>query len=650
MSDNYNCDCGPRFGASLKHGKAHAEDHAKWSRRGFLQTMGLAGVGSPLLLGSSSVNPLVGFNGSAASRLLDLETDRILIMLQVKGGWDGLNTIIPFTDQKYYDIRPDIALTQAQTIGLNASLGMNPHLSDLQGFWDNGNMTVLQQTGYANSSLSHFEGTDIWVSASPGFDDSTGFLGRTLDMHYPDFLENPPASPLAVEINSVTNRLFFNPEVNMGMTLRNPDEFYRIAQNGGVYDTANVPNDSYGDELAYIRQVANFTVQYSSVIQNAASMGANEVTSYPNSNFGESMAVIARLIKGGLGAKMYTVQVGGSFDTHANQLTRMQTLFTDMGSGVKALFDDLGYGASDLDKKTLLMTFSEFGRRVEQNDSEGTDHGTSAPMFLIGGDDVVNPGIVGDNPDLINLDNRGNMSVNTDFRSIYGTVMNEWLGIGCSPTAAILDYAYEDLDLVKNPDPAAASCSLPIVLSSFSAEYIDNGEIQLNWETLSELNNSGFEIQQLFLDGQYESWTKVGFVEGSGTTNEQKQYSFTAKVAEKGAYRFRLKQLDYNGTFDFSNRVEVFADIPTALAVFEFYPNPFVHQATIELTVDKRQGVKIELYDQLGRLVRNLFDDVVHREQSLQLQLLPDGLSNGTYIVVAVGEDFTTSRKIVLAR
>lgn len=646
MSKFNNCDCGPRFGASLKHGKAHAQDHANWSRRGFLQTMGLAGVGSPLLLGGSSVNPLVGFGGSAASRLLDLETDRILIMLQIKGGWDGLNTIIPFTDQNYYDVRPDIGLTQAETIGLTDSLGMNPGLIDLQPFWEDGKMTVLQQTGYPFSSLSHFEGTDNWVSASPHFDDSTGFLGRTLDMHYPDFLQNPPDSPLAVEINSVTNRLFFNPEVNMGMTLRNPEEFYRIAQNGGVYDTQNVPNDSYGDELAYIRQVANFTVQYSSVIQNAASVGANQVD-YPDTTFGNSMAIIARLIKGGLGAKIYTVQVG-SFDTHANQLTRMDSLFSNMGGSISALFEDLAF--DQLDKKALLMTFSEFGRRVEQNDSAGTDHGTSAPMLLVGGEDVVNPGIVGDNPDLENLDTRGNMSVNTDFRSIYGTVMNEWLGVGCSPTSAILDYNYEDLDLIKNPDPSTASCSLPIVLSSFDAEYTDNGEVHLNWETLSELNNSGFEIEQLFVDGQYESWTKVGFVEGSGTTNEQKQYSFIAKVAEKGAYRFRLKQVDFNGTFDYSNRVEVFADIPAPLAIFEFYPNPFVHRGMIELTVDKRQGVRIELYDQLGRLVRSLFDDVVHREQSLQLQLLPEGLSNGTYIVVASGEDFTASRKVVLSR
>jgi len=635
-----------RRGETLSDGIAHAKDHQNWSRRNFLSSIGLLAAGSPFRLGAGMVRPLYEQN-SLARNLLDLETDRVLVLLQIKGGWDGLNVVVPFSNSTYYSERPILSVKSGGYHDLGGGLGLNSDLNDLLPSWNDGNMAIVQGVGYPDSSLSHFDGTDYWISALPGEEASTGWIGRTLDKLHPDFADSPPLSPLAVEISAASSQLFFNSDQNLGMTLRNPNEFYRIAQSGGVYDLAGVSNDAYGDELSFIRQVANFSVRYASNIRNAANLGRNDVT-YPQFALAENLSIVAKLIKGGLGSKIYKVQLDG-FDTHGNQDSRLPALLDELGQSLKAFFEDLKFG--DCDQKTLLMTFSEFGRRVKENYSNGTDHGTSAPLFLLGGDDTVSGGFVGEMPSLDDLDSRGNLHVSTDFRSVYGSILNQWLGVSCSTNVEVLDFEGQELGLVKNPDPAVAGCALPVELASFDAEILTDGKVTLYWTTLSELNNSGFEVEQLFLDGIVEDiWTTVGFVEGFGNSHSLQTYQFVAGVAEAGNYRYRLKQIDYNGVFQYTNRVEIFVDLPKSIARLEFYPNPWVDQAIIEFSTKKRQKVKIELFDQLGRSVRQLFDDVVRVDSATRLPISSIGLSTGSYFLSVVGEEFSMSRKVILSK
>lgn len=643
MKDLNNCGCDMRFGAALEHGAAHTKDHQTWSRRGFLKSAGLLGVGTPLIMGSSMVRP---FMSSQASRMLrDIPTDRILLIIQLQGGVDGLNMIVPLSTQAYYDSRPDIALGAADTFALSGQWGMNNNLADLQDFWAQGDMSVIQGVGYEGSSLSHFRGTDIWNSGSPHFNDTTGWIGRTLDFHHPDFDTNPPSAPLAVEINSSSSMLFNSPETNMGMTLRNPDEFYRIAQGGGIYDVGDVPGDSHGDELAFIRQVANYTVQYSTEIKNAADAGSNAV-SYPNSDIAERLSIIAKLIKGDLGARIYKVQIG-SFDTHATQITRMGTLFNELGSAIKAFYDDLE--ADNLESRVLSMTYSEFGRRIEQNASEGTDHGTASPQLIIGRG-TVNGGMKGSDPDLSNPDSRGNLVASTDFRHIYGTVMTEWFGIDCNATVSILDYDYNHLELIDSPEVSAASCTLPIELTSFSAIQLDGGLIQLDWQTQSELNNAGFEVERLYLDANREVWTKIGFVEGAGTTNSSQNYRFETQVAGSGLYRFRLKQIDLNGTISYTNRIELTVDLPEDFGSLEIYPNPVFNTANIRVSVRKVQDLSLKLYDGNGRLVRSVAPNGAADWEEMSFPLDVSSLSSGNYILVAESGKVIMSKQLIITK
>ena len=601
----------------------------------------------PVSLGRSFANPLRGSRSPQSQILRDLDTDRILVLLQIKGGWDGLNIVVPITDQIYHDSRPNLRLSSSDVYSLNNEMGLRNELSDLLPLWGNGGMSILQGVGYPNSTLSHFEGTENWISASPHFDDRTGWIGRTLDLFYEDIEENPLEAPLAVEISSIASRLYFSSETNMGVTLRNPDEFYNIAQTGGVYDINDVPPGIHGDELSFVRSVANFSVQYSDRIQDAAQNGANQV-SYPDSSLAEKLSIVARLIKGGLGSKVYTVQLDG-FDTHGYQDQRLPLLLSELSSAVATFYQDLAITGHD--QKTLTMTFSEFGRRVYENASNGTDHGTAAPIFLFGGNNVLNGGLLGNQPDLGDLDARGNLKVTTDFRNVYGTVLSEWLGVNCSAGSAILDHQISDLNLITNPDPGAAQCSLPVELSSFEADYLGNGEIMLSWTTDSELNNSGFEIEKLYLDStQSQLWQKLGFVSGGGTKQEKSNYQFKAKVGETGNYRFRLKQVDFNGGFEYSQRIELFVDIPSQDLSLDFYPNPFKTRGIVQLKVNRQQLVKIDLYDQLGRVVKNVFHDLIQGNLSIDIAINSDQLANGTYLVHVSGEDIQATHKISLQR
>ncbi|MGB3546841.1 MAG: DUF1501 domain-containing protein [Saprospiraceae bacterium] len=423
MQHNHNHDFGRR-GTTLADGEAHGADHNHFGRRSFLRNLGLVTAGGMLL----NRLPVSALAPSRLNHALTSGTeDRILVLIRLQGGNDGLNTIIPVYDYGTYEaLRPGLAIPIAQTMELNGSLRLTNHLSGIYPLWQDGKMKVVNNVGYPDQNLSHFRSSDIWASSSDADDViHSGYLGRLLENRYPDYLSDPPEFPPALQIGGSSNLLFSNSEeLNMALSTNNPQQLYDIAQTGQLYDALDVPDCTYGEQLGYLRAVANTTFRYAGVIHEAFEQGDTTGSGQDYmGNLGDQLSLVARLIRGGLGTRLYMVTING-FDTHANQPDSHPYLMESIGHNVGAFFADLAQSGND--QRTLAMSMSEFGRRPEQNGSQGTDHGAAAPMLLFGAG-LNGNGSVGGLPDMVDLDQAGNMKYTVDFRSVYATVLNYWL-------------------------------------------------------------------------------------------------------------------------------------------------------------------------------------------------------------------------------
>lgn len=411
------------------------------------------------MLGSTPVQATS--STSLLQALAQLDTSRVLVLIQLGGGNDGLSMVVPVTNDRYYQLRPTIAVQENNTFALDDEYGLNGMMSSLQPLWGEGLMGVVHAVGYPDHSLSHFRSTDIWASAS-GSDEvlNSGWTGRYLDTEYPNYVSDPPEFPVAIRIGGATGLLLRGENATMGMSFSNPGQFEQLETTGELYDENDVPDNEFGEELSFIRSVYNAALRYRDIVIDAAEAGTNDVA-YGGSRLEESLAIVARLIKGGLQSHLYVVQHGG-FDTHSNQSNSQPGLLQTLADAVAAFTEDLEIGGRDED--VLTMTFSEFGRRVEENGSMGTDHGTAAPLLVFGGG--VEGGIFGDGPDLIDLDNSGNMHHTTDFRDVYATVLQHWFGLEQNTSNTILGGSYAPIGFVANPATSIA----PTAPASFSLE------------------------------------------------------------------------------------------------------------------------------------------------------------------------------------
>jgi len=412
----------------------HDLEHKKWNRRSFLQTIGLAGSGSMFFAGTalsaSKVSPLT-------LALNEVEGERVLVLIRLKGGNDGLNTIVPINQYDVYaNARPKIRLAEESLYQLNDNYGLPAFMSPLQSLWGDGKMKVALGVGYEDDNLSHFRSSDIWASAVSEAIDRTGFLGRYYQELLPDYLANPPEVPPAIQIGSIGNLLFDGEENHYAFTVAKPEQLERIAQTGAAYDVVNLPDCVYGDQLGFMRGLSNTTYKYADVIKNAYDASSTAANYDPEASLAKQLQIIARMIKGRLGTKIYMVTLNG-FDTHANQIDRHQELMTDLADSVAKFYEDLA--ADQMDGDVVAMTFSEFGRRVKENGSSGTDHGTSSTTLFFGSGINAN-GIIGEQPDLNDVDRTGNMKATIDFRQLYATVLKEWL---CIPPTVVDDLFYE---------------------------------------------------------------------------------------------------------------------------------------------------------------------------------------------------------------
>lgn len=360
-------------------------------------------------------------------------TDHVLVIVQLSGGNDGLNMVIPVADySKYYNARTNIAIPENRVLSIAgvSGTGLHPSMTGLQTLFTEGKAKLVQAVGYPQPNFSHFRATDIWMSASNSNQEVySGWAGRYLNYEYPDFPTGYPNAtmpdPLAIQIGSTTTLTTQGPTANMGMSITNPTNFYNLV-NG---TTDPVPSTPAGKELKYIRQVNQQTQKYSTVIKNAANAITQQVT-YPSGNsLADQLKIVARLIAGGLKTRVYMVSFGG-FDTHSVQVGATDTtvgnhatLLQKVSDAIKAFQDDLRF--QNVEDRVVGMTYSEFGRRIKSNSSTGTDHGAAAPMFLFGSQ--IEAGMLGVNPTLpANATVNDNIPMQYDFRSIYATLLEKW--------------------------------------------------------------------------------------------------------------------------------------------------------------------------------------------------------------------------------
>ena len=385
-------------------------------------------------------------NHSNMNHLRNSFNDKILVVVNLNGGNDGLNTVVPYQNQNYYNLRPDIALPSDSVLPITDELGLHPSLTHLANFWSQGKLCIVENVGYDNQNLSHFRSTDIWQSASNSDEVlNTGWIARILEQVFPNHTESLPEVPMAL-LQGTTNNLLLNGNQGItGVMVDDPSSFLNLV-NSTYYDSPDniIPDTSGGDELQYIRNVDNAAFEYAEYIQSVSDNGINTMN-YAQNPVSIQLSTVAKLISGGMYSPFYIVYQGG-YDTHADQLTRHNTLMSDLSFALHNFYNDLeNQGLAD---KVVVMTTSEFGRRPYQNGGDGTDHGTAAPMFVLG--NSVNGGLIGNAPNLNYFDNNNNLLHEFDFRQIYKSLLTQHFGLSNELVDNALLNSFESLDIISN--------------------------------------------------------------------------------------------------------------------------------------------------------------------------------------------------------
>lgn len=367
----------------------------------------------------------------------DLTGHKNLVVIQLSGGNDGLNTIIPYGNDIYYQKRTTIGIKQADLITLNDMQGFNPNLSALKPIYDQGWMSIVNAVGYPNPDRSHFRSMDIWQTGSNSNEFlTTGWLGRYLDINRAAM----PKDYAAIELDD-TLSLALKGKTMSGMAVSDPNKLYQNTREPFFKNIVSEHDAQHlsEDNLGYLYKSMIDTYSAADYIQNT-SKTYNVKAEYPHTPTGNQLRTVSKFINSGLQTRVYYVSQSG-FDTHATQQANQGKALKMYGDAVAAFINDLKQ-TGKLDD-TLILTFSEFGRRVEQNASGGTDHGTASNIMLFG-TKLQKPGICNDAPDLSDLDN-GDLKYKVDFRDVYANILDKWLDVS---NESVLNRKYEGIALV----------------------------------------------------------------------------------------------------------------------------------------------------------------------------------------------------------
>jgi uncharacterized protein (DUF1501 family) len=404
-------------------------------RRNFLlaTASGLAVAANPdhVFARALAQTPLPGLPGG---------TDRCLVLVNLHGGNDGLNCVVPHGDDRYYQMRPGLAIDRHDVLAIDAHVGLNPGMRSFKALYDRGTVAIVQSVGYPNPDHSHFRSTEIWQTAAPDRYEHTGWLGR-----YLDDAGLPPANLFkGVAVSKVLPEAMVSNRTDVP-AIPGLQEYAMIADGNATARRAfaqqardrRLPFDS--PYLAHVMEIEADAQRSSEELPRLVS-GYVTKASYPATGLGRSLALAAQIVGSRLGTKAIYVE-HGSFDTHVSQKVTQNRLLTEFSNAIAAFYEDLA--AHGNDRRVLTVTFSEFGRRIEENGSRGTDHGEASPLFMIGGG--VKGGIYGRAPDL-GATNMGNVRFTTDFRGVYATVLERWLG---RPSAPLLGGEFVQLPVLS---------------------------------------------------------------------------------------------------------------------------------------------------------------------------------------------------------
>ncbi len=403
-------------------------DFERLDRRSFLALAGAAGAAGAAFL-APSILVRRAFAAPASA-----QEGRILVLVEMAGGNDGLNTIVPLGNDDYRRARGALALGEQDVLKVDDARGMHKDLEPLKALFDQGKLAVVEGAGYPDPVRSHFLSSDIWQAGDlSGRRLGTGWLGRLVDSKFAD-VDDPnlvmaitPRVPLSCEA-----------DVHRAVTFDTPGS-YRLNADAGEAKTLDsaVSSQHVSERARAFLKKAYLDARASSLAVESAVKGYQPAAKYPGDKFATDLRNVAGLIAGGLGTRVFVLQAGG-FDTHSGQLGRQSRLLRDLASGLAAFQADLeAHGLAD---RVLVLTFSEFGRRVAANASGGTDHGTAGPMFALGAG--VKGGFHGKPPALGALDPNGDLVFTTDFRRAYATVIERWFG---GDSTAVLGERFEPL-------------------------------------------------------------------------------------------------------------------------------------------------------------------------------------------------------------
>jgi uncharacterized protein (DUF1501 family) len=414
-----------------------------FSRRRFLAQVAAASTTTGLV----SLAPQVPWF-LADSAALGAETaakdEKILVVVQLSGGNDGLNTIIPFKDERYVKARPSLKFDEASVLKIDAETGFHPSLKGMAKLLEANQLSIVQGVGYPNPNRSHFESMDFWHTARTelGGDRTAGWIGRGLDSRLEDASRTP--DPGALHLGDEVQPLALLAREVPSPSIRSLDQF-KLDLGGNaqlrqsIESAVAVSRDDASDLLRFVQTRTTSALEVSRRIEAAAKDYKTSVA-YPQTGLAGKLKQAAQLIDAGLSTRVYYVALDG-FDTHSQQAGAHAGLLSQLGDALAAFAEDLGtHGHLD---RVATLIFSEFGRRLEENASQGTDHGAAAPVFLVG--NKVKPGLVGKHPSTTDLED-GDVKFAIDFRTIYSALLSQWLNW---PAAAILGAEYKPAEVLR---------------------------------------------------------------------------------------------------------------------------------------------------------------------------------------------------------
>lgn len=397
------------------------------NRRDFMKTSGLAAAGTMLV-----PQFLHALQGNVA------KNGKVLVVIQLGGGNDGLNTIVPYKNDIYYEMRPRLAIPKKEVLKVGTEQGLNPVLSDLRGFFDDGEMAIVNSIGYPNPNRSHFHSTDIWHTGHREGALSTGWIGRYLDAS----CNGEGCARMAIEVDDSLS-LALKGERIKGLAVKDPKKVFTVTQDPFLQSTAKeyvkMGRHDEDEHVDYLYKTLIETLSSAQYLYERSKI-YRSTTDYPAVDFGKRMKTIAELIISGVDTSVYYCSLTG-FDTHNKQRPRQDSLLEKYAASLKAFMTDLK--KNNRDKDVLVMTFSEFGRRVKQNASGGTDHGAANNLFLMSGG-LKNGGFQNDAPDLTDLQD-GDLKYQVDFRRVYATILKKWLGVN---DQSIMGRKYNLMDFI----------------------------------------------------------------------------------------------------------------------------------------------------------------------------------------------------------